>query len=248
MAINLQDWKDDDVMTASRLNALNDGIMQQNTRVATFTDLAQIATGMGAYSGTYYVPNTTIANSPMSGWYTVTIIPSTADANAGTIILFSTAYYQDPIIINYGSGALGTQKTIATADTVLKLTGNQTATGNKSFSGNVSIGGTPMNYSTISSVTITGYVSGALQVRKQSGMVSFTSTDLVLTKGATFTLPAGYYPQTQIQAPITGLNSAGTTAGGYMTIGVNGAVTFNSLGFASGNATAYINVNYVAQI
>lgn len=127
-------------------------------------------------------------------------------------------------------------------------TGTETVSGNKSFTGNVSIAGSVMNYALVPSIAISGYVSGSLKVSKQSGMVSITSMDLVLTKGATVTLPAGYYPRSQIQAPITGQNTNGVTSGGYMTVGVDGSVTFNSMGFASGNATAYVNVHYIAQV
>lgn len=240
-------WKTGDLITSDKLNNLESGTMFTND--ITFTDFATVAANLNNFVGRYYNPSVSvIANSPSSDQYQVIdVLQGSPTGRNGKIIVYCIKT-NDVFVGNVDSGSIQSWTKLAKYGETLNLTGDQTVTGNKSFTGNVSIAGSVMNYATIPSVSITGYVSGLLKVSKQSGMVSITSMDLVLTKGAKVTLPAGYYPRTQLQAPITGQNTAGTTAGGYMTIGVDGSVTFNSMGFASGNATAYVNVHYIAQV
>jgi len=248
MAYTNNTWKTDDIITADKLNNIEDGILGQYGKLATFTDFQTVAARMDIYQGSWYVAGTGVANGPMgtTTWSTVEIIRG--NTNATGLIRVTSFVSSTVYVSSINAGHIVGWAQLATGSSFVSLTGDQTVTGNKSFSGNVSIAGSVMNYATIPSVSITGYVSGSLKVSKQSGMVSITAMDLVLTKGATVTLPAGYYPRTQLQAPITGQNTTGTTAGGYMTIGVDGSVTFNSMGFASGNATAYVNVHYIAQV
>lgn len=103
-----------------------------NTRLATFTDLAVVAKNMTAYAGVWYVVNQSIANSPMSGWYTITVIPTT-DPGAGFIKVVSTAYWQGVYITNVGSGTLGAWVRLAENGSVIHNTGNETADGTKTF-------------------------------------------------------------------------------------------------------------------
>jgi len=246
MAYTKNTWVTDDIITADKLNNLETGVSNSFISRATFTDWNAVANNMTAYDGKYYTQLQVIANGPTTGSNS-TIEVISMGSNSGTLIIRPTGnngFYYSSVL----NGVISGWVKLSNDAEVFKLTGDQTASGNKSFTGNVSIAGSVMNYATIPSVSITGYVSGSLKVSKQSGMVSITSMDLVLTKGATVTLPAGYYPRTQLQAPITGQNTTGTTAGGYMTVGVDGSVTFNSMGFASGNATAYVNVHYIAQV
>lgn len=242
-------WNTGDIITADKLNNMENGIEHQNTKQATFTDFADVASHMDKYAGNWHITEgIPITNGPKSkmDW---SIVSVTMGNGSQTGIIITSNYKEN--IIYYTSvnrGSIQGWNKLAKDSEVVHKTGDEIISGNKSFTGNVSIAGSVMNYATIPSVSITGYVSGSLKVSKQSGIVSITSMDLVLSKGATLTLPAGYYPRSQLQAPITGQNSTGTTAGGYMTIGVDGSVTFNSMGFASGSATAYVNVHYISQV
>ena len=242
-------WNTGDLITADKLNNMENGIDNQNPKAATFNDISIVTADMFTYAGKWGFNTSTVKGVPYIGYAIMEVIPYPGNKTSGIIRLTSTSGWGKT---NY----IGMVKdhsqliwlNLADDGEVVHKTGDETVSGNKSFTGNVSIAGSVMNYATIPNLSITGYVSGSLKVSKQSGMVSITSMDLVLTKGATLTVPAGYYPRSQLQAPITGQNSTGTTAGGYMTIGVDGSVTFNSMGFASGNATAYVNVHYIAQV
>lgn len=238
-------WITDDIITADRLNAMETGISNfyNPINLDVGYDFDNLKTA-GYYMGSGIFPNSPIPTATYA--YHVEVYTSRQGFITQKVTRYSgelTFVYVRSFITSWQSW-----QQLATISSVVSLTGDQTVAGNKSFTGNVSIAGSVMNYTTIPNVSISGYVSGSLKVSKQSGMVSITSMDLVLTKGATVTLPAGYYPRTQLQAPITGQNSTGTTAGGYMTIGVDGSITFNSIGFDSGDATAYVNVHYIAQV
>lgn len=243
-------WRTNDIITADKLNNMENGIDFQNTKEVTFTDFATAASDMAKYAGSWFSDGKNILNSPIAGvLYGVIEVSPAYGSRTGTIRYsdipeWRNGFYQTAV----DNGKVVGWHKIADDSNVVHKIGDETLSGNKSFTGNVSIAGSVMNYATIPSLSITGYVSGSLKVSKQSGIVSITSMDLVLTKGATLTMPGGYYPRSQLQAPITGQNSTGTTAGGYMTIGIDGSVTFNSMGFASGNATAYVNVHYIAQV
>jgi len=247
MAYTKNTWATDDIITAPKLNNIESGLeFATNGLANTFTDFNTVANAMTTFVGNWKVTSNVVKNGPTgdTSYSHVSVSPVAGNGGYITVVPLSGI----GMYVGTVSSGVITWFKLAKDTEAVKLTGDQTVAGNKSFTGNVSIAGAVMNYTTIPSVSITGYVSGSLKVSKQSGMVSITSMDLVLTKGATVTLPAGYYPRTQLQAPITGQNTTGTTAGGYMTIGVDGSVTFNSMGFASGNATAYVNVHYIAQV
>lgn len=247
MAYTKNTWVTDDIITAPKLNNIESGLeFATNGLANTFTDFNTVASAMTTFVGNWKVTSNVVKNGPNgdTSYSHVSVSPVAGNGGYITVVPLSGI----GMYIGTVSGGVITWSRLTKDTEAVKLTGDQTVAGNKSFTGNVSIAGSVMNYSTIPSISITGYVSGSLRVSKQSGMVSINSMDLVLAKGATFTLPAGYYPRAQLQAPITGQNSAGTTAGGYMTIGVDGSVKFDSMGFASGNATAYVNVHYFAQV
>lgn len=262
MAYTKHTWVTDELITADKMNNLESGALDLSVPIGGVTGTDPLPNGVNSILGlvNYYVNiyksnfekvivvvNSSLTDSPSNYNASVKIDITVRDVGRSYVLV------SDPIggvySGSYANGKLESAWVMLAKDsTVLHKTGDESASGNKSFTGNVSIGGSVMNYATIPSISINGYISGSLRISKQSGMVSINSMDLVLAKGATFTLPSGYYPRAQLQAPITGQNSAGTTAGGYMTIGVDGSVVFNSMGFASGNATAYVNVHYIAQV
>lgn len=241
-------WKTDDIITADKLNNMEDGILGQYSKPATFTDFNTVASGMTTYQGVWHVGGTGVANGPngTTTWSIVEVI-SANDTGTGLVRVTpfsSSIVYVSSVTFGYIVGWVK----ISNDTDFVKLTGDQTISGNKSFTGNVSIAGSVMNYATIPSISITGYVSGSLYVSKQSGMVSITSNDFVVTRGARFTLPAGYLPRNKLQAPVTGRNDSLVTAAGYLTVEAGGLVTFDSIGFASGNATVIVNANYIAKV
>ncbi|AOT27910.1 baseplate protein [Leuconostoc phage Ln-7] len=241
-------WKTDDIITADKLNNMEDGILGQYSKPATFTDFNTVASGMTTYQGFWHVGGTGIANGP-NGTTTRSIVEVISANDTGTGLIRVTPFSSSTVYVtSVDNGTISGWVELSNTNNVLQLTGDQTVSGNKSFTGNVSISGSVMNYATIPSISITGYVSGSLYVSKQSGMVSITSNDLVVTKGAKFTLPAGYLPRNKLQAPVTGRNYSLVTAAGYLTVDANGLVTFNSIGFASGNATVIVNANYIAKV
>lgn len=249
-------WRTDDIITADKLNNMENGILDQhNSKELTIDNISVVTSDMLKYAGSWGVNTSVIKGIPNIAFAVMEVVPYPNNKTSGVIKLSSTYDFVDGVKVGFQSyigyvisSTISSWVKLPDDSNVVHKTGDETVVGNKSFTGNVSIAGSVMNYATIPSVSITGYVSGSLKVSKQSGMVSITSMDLVLTKGAKVTLPAGYYPRAQLQAPITGQNGAGTTAGGYMTVDVDGSVTFNSMGFASGNATAYVNVHYIAQV
>lgn len=248
MSYTKNTWKTDDIITADKLNNMEDGILGQYSKPATFTDFNTVASGMTTYQGFWYIKGTGVENGPngTATWSTVEII---SGSGTTTGLIRVTPFSSSTVYVtSVSNGIIIGWVELSNTNNVLQLTGDQTVSGNKSFTGNVSIAGSVMNYATIPIISITGYVSGSLYVSKQSGMVSITSNNLVVTRGATFTLPAGYLPRNKLQAPVTGRNDSLVTAAGYLTVEAGGLVTFNSIGFASGNATVIVNVNYIAKV
>lgn len=99
-----------------------------------FTDLAVVAKNMIAYAGVWYVENQSIANSPISGWFTIEVIPTT-DSGSGVIKVVSTDYWQGVYITNVGSGTLGAWVRLAENGSVVHNTGTETVAGDKTFTG-----------------------------------------------------------------------------------------------------------------
>lgn len=107
------------------------------TPVATFTDFATVAANMNAYAGQWRVGSTPVTNSPVTGvtYYIVEVIPDIM----GTAGIIRVAQYGDSSyyynVVNVGK-LTGWHK-IAQDETVLHLSGDETAAGFKKFSGNI---------------------------------------------------------------------------------------------------------------
>jgi len=122
-----------------------------------------------------------------------------------------------------------------------------TINGATSINNTLTINGVDYAYQNVSNLTVSGYVGGTLYLEKINGTVYIGSNNFQCDKGATVTLPSGFLPKRDQQFVVGGLNSSGTTASGYGTVSTSGKLTINSMGFATGSATAYINTSYISQ-
>lgn len=111
----------------------------------------------------------------------------------------------------------------------------------------MTIKGVDYSYQNVSDLTVSGYVGGSLYLEKINGTVFISSNNFQCNKGTTVVLPSGFLPKRDQQFVIGGLNSSGVTASGYGKISKSGTLTINSMGFATGSATAYVNTSYIAQ-
>lgn len=223
-----------------------------------FTDLAVVAKNMIAYAGVWYVANQSIANSPISGWYTIEVIPTT-DAGAGAIKVVSTAYWQGAYITNVGSGTLGAWVRLAEDGNVVHNSGNETIVGDKTFTGNTSL--------STASVSGTFSVAGSLPQQSFSktflganfnfnfvkqGQIIFMScyaTSKTTTASGTFTslfssiYPSGWEPAYNQQGGI--VLSDSTT---IFPIFINtGDISIRGNAIPSGTANLTINIFYVSK-
>lgn len=106
-------------------------------RAATFTDFATIAQNMVLYGGLWKIDGTQISNSPTDGsnWYQVEVQSGDWE-KAGVIKLFdrvNRVFYYSVV----ADGSLSSWGKVAKDETVLHLSGDETAAGFKKFSGNI---------------------------------------------------------------------------------------------------------------
>lgn len=162
-----------------------------NTRQATFTDFADVAKNMVKYAGTWSIGTQSIANSPISNYYTATITPAFSDGGSGYIELVPFANGTAiKYIASVGSQTLSSWKSFAFNDSVVHNTGQENVSGAKNFfdvltalsgiKGDVtgSLKGnadTATKWATARTLALTGDVTGSATI-DGSGNVSIATT------------------------------------------------------------------------
>ena len=152
-------WRTNDIITADKLNNMENGIVNQNTKQSTFTDFADVASHMDKYAGTWHITEgIPITNGPKSkmDWSIVRVIMGNG-SQTGIII---TSNYKENIIYytSVNRGSIQGWNNLAKDSDVVHKTGNETVAGNKSLTGNNSFfGNTLLTDTTVSgSLSVTG--------------------------------------------------------------------------------------------
>ena len=110
------------------------------TRAPAFTDFNDVARNMTKYSGSWAIGLQSIANSPLSNYYTATITPGFSDGANGYIevVPFALGSAKKYIAV-VGSGKLSAWKLFAFDDDVVHKTGTETIAGDKKFTSNTTL-------------------------------------------------------------------------------------------------------------
>lgn len=111
-----------------------------NTRLATFTDFADVAKNMIMYSGNWYTNGKFINNGPLQTGYGV-IQVTQGDSSGNGYILFSNWPNDKTYIVHVNNNLLGAWSLLANDSTTVHKTGNETIPGDKAFTGNNSFSG-----------------------------------------------------------------------------------------------------------
>lgn len=111
-----------------------------NTRTATFTDFAKVATNMNTYSGQWCVGSNVVANSPVAGmtYYLIEVIPDNT-VKSGIIRISQYGYTGNYYYNIVNGGVLSTWNKVTKDSQVMHNSGNETASGDKTFNGQTTL-------------------------------------------------------------------------------------------------------------
>ncbi|ADD71761.1 baseplate protein [Leuconostoc phage 1-A4] len=194
MAYTKNTWLTDDIITADKLNNIENGILGQYSTPATFTDFNTVAGGMNKYQGFWYVQGTGVINGPTgtTTWSTVEVIRGNSNATGLIRVIpfnSSTVYVSS---VN-GGNIVGWAR-LAENESVVHKTGDETVSGNKTFSGTTNTTG----YLKQKRWSTTASIGGNTFILNRIGDVIFASGQVttVLTGETTAsgTLPTGFRP------------------------------------------------------
>jgi len=236
---------------STTFSSIINGSINGNALTATFATAAK--------SINVYVPSDTDANNLKGNgtyFFSGNNLPSSVNTFYLQVFLGSNGVvkqvaYRDydnaTYVRSFQNNAWNSWSQFAVSDLDNTFSGNVSFTGSTSINNTLTINGVDYAYQNVSNLTISGYVGGSLYLEKINGTVFISSNNFQCNKGATVVLPSGFLPKRDQQFVVGGLNSSGVTASGYGTVSSSGTLTINSMGFASGSATAYINTSYISQ-
>lgn len=112
-----------------------------NTRQATFTDLATVAANMVTYAGNWYINNTSLNNSPVSGNVWVLIEVIIGNGYDSGIIRFTKYNSNSTYYTAVNRGLIVGWAKVSDDNKVVHNYGNEIVDGNKTFTGNNNFNG-----------------------------------------------------------------------------------------------------------
>lgn len=199
-------------------------------KLATFTDMNQVASDMQTYNGLWYVKDTqTIANDPIKGTYHIVEVQMADYKGAGIIKIYNYLGSYDGIYyatVNYLG--LGVFVKVAKDDSVVHLSGSEAINGDKAITGSLTISdNNPVRIKQSSTVEFNSWQSSKMKATRFGNIVALRysvipNNNNTITKNQTSSvvIPQGYRPMEQWNMAV-----GGTAAGSNVLVNPDGTLT-----------------------